>query len=179
MRPWRVRQETHIDPDAPCLRYVLPAIYNPPVNMSSQKPINWLIVGTNIRRNRVATGITQKALGKALGVSASMVCQMEKGKKHASNEQLYAIANRLDVTMDELARDLTAVERARLLVGLDLPLVFHHLDEAAAAIDKGRANARAIEAELAQRATVELQETGRPRRKKAKASSKKPKRKKS
>lgn len=116
--------------------------------MSSEKSINWLTAGANIRRYRVGKRMTQKQLGQALGVSASMVSQLESGTKHPSTEQLYAIANCLDVTMDELTRDLTAAERARLLLGLDLPLLLRHLEDAGAAIENARANARGIEAEL-------------------------------
>ena len=41
-------------------------------------------IGANIRRIRMEMGMTQTQLGDAVGVSESMICQIERGTKACS-----------------------------------------------------------------------------------------------
>ncbi len=59
-----------------------------------------------------------------------------------------ALADFFNVTVDEMLRDLTPQERARLLLRLDLPSLRKHLEEAAAAIEIALRNASGVEGEL-------------------------------
>lgn len=49
------------------------------------------IIGLRIRKQRRALDITQKQLGDRLGVVASFICEMEKGKKAISAHTLFLL----------------------------------------------------------------------------------------
>jgi len=55
-----------------------------------------ILVGANIRRQREAKGLTQTALGEAMGVSFQQVQKIEKGANRISAGHLYAAAKLLD-----------------------------------------------------------------------------------
>ncbi len=63
--------------------------------------MNYLIIGEQIQKFRKETGITQKELGEAIGVSSSAVSQWETGGT-PDISLLPAIADRLGVTVDAL-----------------------------------------------------------------------------
>jgi transcriptional regulator with XRE-family HTH domain/quercetin dioxygenase-like cupin family protein len=59
-------------------------------------------VGANLRERRLAAGISLRQLARDLGVSASLVSQIENGKSQPSVATLYTICSRLDISLDEL-----------------------------------------------------------------------------
>ena len=60
------------------------------------------LVGTRIREARRTRGLTLRGLAQSLGISASLVSQVETGKSQPSVSTLYAIANALELSLDEL-----------------------------------------------------------------------------
>lgn len=62
-------------------------------------------VGANLREHRLAAGLSLRQLARDLGVSASLVSQIENGKSQPSVATLYAICSRLDISVDELFSD--------------------------------------------------------------------------
>lgn len=73
--------------DAPILRYTRP---------SSRE------MGKQLRTARLARELTLRELAQLLGVSPSMISQIETGRASPSVATLYAIASELDVSLDEL-----------------------------------------------------------------------------
>lgn len=59
-------------------------------------------VGSRLRAERQRQGLSLRTLAAAVGVSASMISQIENGKARPSVSTLYAITSRLGVTMEEL-----------------------------------------------------------------------------
>lgn len=59
-------------------------------------------MGERLRNARRARGLTLRELAKRLGVSPSMISQIETDRASPSVSTLYAIANELDVSLDEL-----------------------------------------------------------------------------
>jgi transcriptional regulator with XRE-family HTH domain len=59
-------------------------------------------LGARIRAARVSRGLSLRSVAQSLGVSASLVSQVEIGKTQPSVSTLYAIASHLGVSLDEL-----------------------------------------------------------------------------
>jgi transcriptional regulator with XRE-family HTH domain len=59
-------------------------------------------MGERLRAARQARGLTLRELAIRLGVSPSMISQIETGRASPSVSTLYAIANELDVSLDDL-----------------------------------------------------------------------------
>jgi len=59
-------------------------------------------IGARLRDARMQRGLSLRSVANALGVSASLVSQVETGKTQPSVSTLYAIANHLGVSLDEL-----------------------------------------------------------------------------
>ena len=59
-------------------------------------------MGDRLRAARTARGLSLRALAERLGVSPSLISQVETGRARPSVSTLYAIANELDVSLDEL-----------------------------------------------------------------------------
>jgi transcriptional regulator with XRE-family HTH domain len=59
-------------------------------------------LGERLRAARTERGMSLRSVAQALGVSASLVSQVEIGKTQPSVSTLYAMANLLDVSLDEL-----------------------------------------------------------------------------
>ena len=59
-------------------------------------------MGDHLRSARQGRGLTLRELAQRLGVSPSMISQIETGRASPSVSTLYAIANELDVSLDEL-----------------------------------------------------------------------------
>jgi transcriptional regulator with XRE-family HTH domain len=55
------------------------------------------IVGKKIRARRVAAGVTQDSLGKALGITFQQIQKYESGTNRVAAGRLYEIANLLNV----------------------------------------------------------------------------------
>jgi transcriptional regulator with XRE-family HTH domain len=74
--------------------------------MASDVP--WL--GLRLREARVARGMSVRALGEAVGVSASMISQIETGRSRPSVSTLYALTTALEISVEDLF--VAPVERA-------------------------------------------------------------------
>jgi transcriptional regulator with XRE-family HTH domain len=59
-------------------------------------------IGDHIREVRLTSGLSLRALAARLGVSPSLISQVETGKARPSVRTLYAIANELGISLDEL-----------------------------------------------------------------------------
>ncbi|HEX3588745.1 MAG TPA: XRE family transcriptional regulator [Pseudonocardiaceae bacterium] len=59
-------------------------------------------VGAKLRERRLAAGVSLRQFARDLGVSPSLVSQIENGKSQPSVATLYMICSRLDVSIDEL-----------------------------------------------------------------------------
>ncbi|MEU8845751.1 helix-turn-helix domain-containing protein [Streptomyces sp. NPDC048564] len=93
-------------------------------------------VGTRIRQARLARGTSLRALAREVGVSASLISQIENGKSQPSVSTLYAITTALGISIEALfeAGEVTTASPA---VAVAAPgTVLHAL--AAFAADPGR-----------------------------------------
>ena len=59
-------------------------------------------MGERLREARRAAGLSLRELADRLGVSPSLISQIETGRANPSVSTLYAIAAELDVSLDEL-----------------------------------------------------------------------------
>src|SRR5271154_6302619 len=59
-------------------------------------------IGTRVRQERLRRGIGVRELARCIGVSASLISQVELGKATPSVGTLYAIGNQLELSLDEL-----------------------------------------------------------------------------
>jgi len=59
-------------------------------------------IGARLRTARTERGLSLRSVAQAIGVSASLISQVETGKTHPSVSTLLALANHLGVSMDEL-----------------------------------------------------------------------------
>lgn len=60
------------------------------------------VLGDRLRAAREAYGISLRELARRVGVSASLISQIETGKVHPSVSTLYALATELGASVDEL-----------------------------------------------------------------------------
>ncbi|MGZ8389780.1 MAG: helix-turn-helix domain-containing protein [Rhodoplanes sp.] len=65
-------------------------------------------LGPRLRAARETAGVTVRGLARNLGVSASLVSQIETGRVMPSVGTLYAMANELGLLVDDLFRDAEA-----------------------------------------------------------------------
>jgi transcriptional regulator with XRE-family HTH domain len=68
-------------------------------------------IGERLREERNKAGISQRELARRLGVSASLISQLESGQSKPSVGTLYAIVTELDLSLDRLLRGADFVER--------------------------------------------------------------------
>lgn len=61
-------------------------------------------IGDRIREERLRCGLSQRELARRLGVSPSLISQLESGHSNPSVATLYAIVNELDLSLDHLVR---------------------------------------------------------------------------
>jgi transcriptional regulator with XRE-family HTH domain len=61
-------------------------------------------IGDRLREERTRAGLSQRELARRLGLSSSMVSQLESGVSKPSVGTLYAIVTELDVSLDRLIR---------------------------------------------------------------------------
>ena len=59
-------------------------------------------IGEQLRARRHSRGLTLRELADRLGVSASLISQIERGRANPSVSTLYAMVAELDVSLDEL-----------------------------------------------------------------------------
>lgn len=62
-------------------------------------------LGSRLRQARTRKGFTVRGLARYVGVSPSLVSQIERGRVMPSVGTLYAIANQLELVVDDLFRD--------------------------------------------------------------------------
>ena len=62
-------------------------------------------VGEGLRKHRQEAGMSLRALAREVGVSPSLISQIEHGKATPSVATLYAIVSELDISLDELFFD--------------------------------------------------------------------------
>jgi transcriptional regulator with XRE-family HTH domain len=61
-------------------------------------------IGTRLAEERVRAGISQRELARRLGLSPSMISQLESGHSKPSVGTLYAIVTELDLSLDRIIR---------------------------------------------------------------------------
>jgi len=66
-----------------------------------------------LRQGREQKGLTVRGLARYVGVSPSLVSQIERGRVMPSVGTLYAIANQLELVVDDLFRDANAPRSER------------------------------------------------------------------
>jgi transcriptional regulator with XRE-family HTH domain len=59
-------------------------------------------IGAQLRQARMQRGLSLRSVAQELGVSASLISQVETGKTQPSVSTLYAMVNHLGISMDEL-----------------------------------------------------------------------------
>lgn len=81
-------------------------------------------IGDRLREERIKAGISQRELARRLGLSASMISQLESGLSKPSVGTLYAIVTELDLSLDRVIRgeDYGASAQPEALDGIS-PLV--------------------------------------------------------
>jgi transcriptional regulator with XRE-family HTH domain len=100
-----------------------------PVSAADVPPL-----GARIRRARLERGVSLRGLAREIGVSASLVSQIETGKSQPSVSTLYAITTALSISVESL---FDATETAPVVAASAVPgTVLHAL--AAFAADPGR-----------------------------------------
>jgi transcriptional regulator with XRE-family HTH domain len=62
-------------------------------------------IGTRVAAHRARRGIKVSALARQIGVSASLISQIERGQSRPSVSTLFAISEALEVPMDSFFRD--------------------------------------------------------------------------
>ena len=82
-------------------------------------------IGERLREERVKAGISQRELARRLGLSASLISQLESGLSKPSVGTLYAIVTELDLSLDRIIRgeDYAAPETTSGLTDVATPLV--------------------------------------------------------
>ena len=60
--------------------------------------------GTNLRRTRKSLGLSQEALAHLSGVHRTYIGSVERGERNISLENIVAIANALDIPIQELVK---------------------------------------------------------------------------
>lgn len=74
-------------------------------------------LGARLREARLQRGLSLRSVAQALGVSASLISQVEIGKTQPSVSTLYALANHLGVSLDELLGIAAPASQPAPLVG--------------------------------------------------------------
>ena len=59
-------------------------------------------IGENVKKKRIACGLTQQQLAESVGVAAATICQIERGTKTLSMPLGKQIAEVLNCTLDNL-----------------------------------------------------------------------------
>jgi transcriptional regulator with XRE-family HTH domain len=93
-------------------------------------------IGASLRSAREARGISQRELARRLGVSPSLISQVESGQSRPSVSTLYGVVNELGVSLDQLFGSSAADDGDQLLhpgdrdvIQLDSGVVWERLAE--------------------------------------------------
>jgi transcriptional regulator with XRE-family HTH domain len=76
-------------------------------------------LGARLRQARERKGFTVRGLARYVGVSPSLVSQIERGRVMPSVGTLYTIANQLELVVDDLFRDAGAPRADRTKITAD------------------------------------------------------------
>lgn len=79
-------------------------------------------IGARLRDARTQQGLSLRSVAQALGVSASLISQVETGKTQPSVSTLYAMVNHLGVSMDELLGVTPTADKAAPIFGHSGPV---------------------------------------------------------
>jgi transcriptional regulator with XRE-family HTH domain len=93
-------------------------------------------VGERIREERIRRGLSVRGLARDLGVSASLISQIETGRSRPSVSTLYAITKALEISLEDVFDTPDPPERSTPVVDR-LPTVAHALAASAAAAAAG------------------------------------------
>lgn len=80
-------------------------------------------IGARLRDARMQRGLSLRSVAQALGVSASLISQVETGKTQPSVSTLYAMVNHLGVSMDELLGVTPVADRTTPMFGHNGPVL--------------------------------------------------------
>lgn len=72
-----------------------------------------LLVGANVRRLRIAAGLSQAALAERMGVDRAYVSGLELGQRNPTIVTLWHIGEALDVGLTSLVEDEQPFRRAK------------------------------------------------------------------
>ncbi|HEX2152495.1 MAG TPA: helix-turn-helix domain-containing protein [Acidimicrobiia bacterium] len=84
-------------------------------------------IGERLRQERMKAGLSQRELARRLGVSPSLVSQLESGQSNPSVGTLYSLVSELDLSLDHLIRGSDYVDNGPPADPASTPLV--HPDE--------------------------------------------------
>ena len=76
-------------------------------------------IGDELRRVRVSRKLSLRSVASAVGVSASLLSQVETGKTQPSVSTLYALVNHLGISLDGLMKGQIATDSANSDVGYE------------------------------------------------------------
>ncbi|HWR84671.1 MAG TPA: helix-turn-helix domain-containing protein [Rhodoglobus sp.] len=76
-------------------------------------------IGARIREARMARGMSLRSVAQSVGVSASLISQVETGKTQPSVSTLYAIVNHLGISIDQLLDVVAPAEPTHLSLAAD------------------------------------------------------------
>jgi transcriptional regulator with XRE-family HTH domain len=101
------------------------------------KPLD--AIGHRLREERVRVGISQRELARRLGLSASLISQLESGQSRPSVGTLYSIVTELGVSLDRVIRGGSFPDTAGLEVDgrPDGSPVVHAWERAAIELESG------------------------------------------
>lgn len=63
-----------------------------------------MLIGEALKKARESKGLTQKQLAEKIYVDTSLVCKWEKGKKRVLADELIAILDILEMTLDDFKK---------------------------------------------------------------------------
>jgi transcriptional regulator with XRE-family HTH domain/quercetin dioxygenase-like cupin family protein len=115
-------------------------------------------LGSRIRAERTRKGMTVRGLARDIGVSPSLISQIETDKSQPSVSTLYAITTALDITIEELFDQSENASSERVEVEAD-PVVSLDADVAVSPVVSSTA---ALQLATAAFAGVSAQPSGRP-----------------
>jgi transcriptional regulator with XRE-family HTH domain/mannose-6-phosphate isomerase-like protein (cupin superfamily) len=117
-------------------------VQHQPIGIAQPQTKDWSIaitadIGVRLREARLKRNISLRSVASALGVSASLISQVETGKTQPSVSTLFALSSHLGVSMDELL-GVTPPPSTNSLP-LPQPLFGHH-GSAAPAVQRASEN---------------------------------------
>jgi transcriptional regulator with XRE-family HTH domain len=80
-------------------------------------------IGKRIKEERLKRGLTQSEVADLSGITDNFLSYIENGKKQASLDTLYKIANALEVSLPKLFSDVPSKKTNSLLTEQILPLL--------------------------------------------------------